>query len=1124
MMAAIEKDKLVWTLSRTGQTDVSISISSPLGVHRPQTLVYYALGMDVGYENPIFALLEVDYSESDADPSGEAFHEVKKELSYYELDLGLNHVVHRGRTTVDRTANMLFRVPGGNDLPSGVLCCGEDNISYYHVYEKEVFRLAIPRREGAAENPNRKRYIVAGTLYTLKGGNFFYLLQTEDGDVFKVTFDIKSGKVERLNIWYFDTIPVASSICLLRAGFVYCASEAGDRLLYELETLGDEHNEHVFSSDQFPTDPTETYNPPYFQVRPLRNLNPVEKVANMSPVMDMEVANLSMEDAPQIYTVSGTGARSTFRTTRNALDVLELVDSQLPQRATSVWTAKLRANDEHDTYIVLSLVNHTLVLRIGDDVEEAQHSGLLAETTTLGVQQFGEDCIIQIHPKGIRHIRTVPYNEEDPTQKMYGEITDWKTPAHRSIVACAANNRQVCIALSSGEIYYFACDYDSSLAQAEDEAQLDHTIHCLAMPDVPEGRQGSDFLAVGCGDKTFRIFNLNPRDQDHRILGQTGLMGLSALPHAIAFHAMKDQSPAGYSLYAHVGLHSGIYVRALVDEFSGTLSGFRRRFLGPAPVKFARVSVGGEPAILALTTRPWLAYTHPVNNTLALTPLNYMSIEAAWSFESASFKGIICVRGEDLRIVTLDDVDLSQNLSYEQISLQYTPRKLVGNHEQQVYYVIESDNNTLDAATRDQLKREQDEKVKEEVKSEEESEDKPMKTAEEEDLTNGELENDEETNGELLPVDFGLPKVEGRWASCIQVVDPVTEKAVIHTIELRNNQCAVSAALIAFESKDNDLFFAVGVAQDLKFTPYSFSKAFIQLYKVSPDGRKLEFYHDTEVSAPPLALLAFKGKLIAGLGNDLVLFDCGLKHLLRKAQASNCTGTRITDLKTQGSRIVVADQSQSVTYVVHKDMVHPNRLIPFADDTVPRWTTCAEMADYDTTVGGDKFGNIWIVRCPEKVSQASDESEDGQHLIQDKAYLGGAPNRLDLCAHYFTNDIPTAIQKTNLIAGGDRIIFWAGLQGTLGVFVPFESRRDHKMFQQLELLLRNEEKPIAGRDHLAYRSYYTPIKNVIDGDLVERFLTASNDEKASWAAQLDGAWDASSVEDKIWTMRLNFAF
>ena len=43
---------------------------------------------DLGFENPTFACLELDYEEADQDPSGEAAHIAQQTLTYYELDLG----------------------------------------------------------------------------------------------------------------------------------------------------------------------------------------------------------------------------------------------------------------------------------------------------------------------------------------------------------------------------------------------------------------------------------------------------------------------------------------------------------------------------------------------------------------------------------------------------------------------------------------------------------------------------------------------------------------------------------------------------------------------------------------------------------------------------------------------------------------------------------------------------------------------------------------------------------------------------------------------------------------------------------------------------------------------------
>ena len=56
---AIEKQKLVYILNRDAAA--RLTISSPLEAHKSHTLVYHAVGVDVGFENPMFACLEMDY-------------------------------------------------------------------------------------------------------------------------------------------------------------------------------------------------------------------------------------------------------------------------------------------------------------------------------------------------------------------------------------------------------------------------------------------------------------------------------------------------------------------------------------------------------------------------------------------------------------------------------------------------------------------------------------------------------------------------------------------------------------------------------------------------------------------------------------------------------------------------------------------------------------------------------------------------------------------------------------------------------------------------------------------------------------------------------------------------------
>ena len=84
--------------------------------------------------------------EADTDPTGEAAHKTQQTLTFYELDLGLNHVVRKYSEPLEEHANFLVSVPGGNDGPSGVLICSENYLTYKNLGDQHDIRCPIPRR------------------------------------------------------------------------------------------------------------------------------------------------------------------------------------------------------------------------------------------------------------------------------------------------------------------------------------------------------------------------------------------------------------------------------------------------------------------------------------------------------------------------------------------------------------------------------------------------------------------------------------------------------------------------------------------------------------------------------------------------------------------------------------------------------------------------------------------------------------------------------------------------------------------------------------------------------------------------------------------------------------------
>ncbi len=59
------------------------------------------------------------------------------------------------------------------------------------------------------------------------------------------------------------------------------------------------------------------------------------------------------------------------------------------------------------------------------------------------------------------------------------------------------------------------------------------------------------------------------------------------------------------------------------------------------------------------------------------------------------------------------------------------------------------------------------------------------------------------------------------------------------------------------------------------------------------------------------------------------------------------------------------------------------------------------------------------------------------------------------------------------------------------------------MFCGLRLTLNRSLFRLAGRDHLAYRGAYAPVKGVIDGDLCNEYRLLSMQKQAQIAQELD---------------------
>lgn len=1085
MIGAIEKQKLVYILNRDAQA--RLTISSPLEAHKANTICYYIVGVDVGFENPMFACLEVDYEEADQDPEYDA-SKIQQNLTFYELDLGLNHVVRKYSEPLDMFANLLITVPGGNEGPSGVLICCENYLIYKNFGDQMDIKCPIPRRRSDLDDADRGMLIVCSATHKTKS-MFFFLIQTEQGDVFKITLQSEGDIVTEIRIKYFDTVPVASSMCVLKTGFLFVASEFGNHFLYQIAHLGDDDDEPEFSS-ALQLDEGETF---YYEARALKNLVLIDEMDSLSPIINSQIADLTNEDTPQLYVACGRSARSTMRVLRHGLEVSEMAVSELPGNPNAVWTVKKRAMDEFDSYIIVSFINATLVLSIGETVEEVTDSGFLGTMPTICCSQLGEDALVQIYPEGIRHIRADK------------RVNEWKTPMRKQIVKCAVNQRQVVIALTDGELVYFEMDPTGQLNEYTERKEMLADVNCMALASVPSGELRSRFLAVGLSDDTVRIISLDPKD----CLTPLASQALPAPAESLCIVEMKgyDQENLGQeaqasTLFLNIGLLNGVLLRTVLDPVTGELLDTRTRYLGSRPVKLFKIIIQGVEAVLGVSSRTWLSYMY--QGRYHLTPLSYETLEYASGFASEQCpEGIVAISTNTLKILALEKLGAVFNQQIK--NLRYTPRKFVIHPENGIIYMIETDHVTYTEQTK-QLRKHQ--MAKEMIESADDA-DKQLATETAKAFLN------EKANESV----FGAPKAApGMWASLIRIMEP-TSLQTRTFIELEQNEAAFSITLARFSSRPGQLFLLVGVAKDLVLNPRTNQGGFIYTYQVFDNGDKLDFIHKTPIEEIPGAMCAFQGRILCGVGRLLRMYDIGKKKLLRKCENKQLPNF-INSLHTMGSRIIVGDIQESFFFLRYKHA--ENQMIIFADDTLPRYVTASCMLDIDTIAVADKFGNLVILRLPSGAEDDATLDPTGDKGLYDRGLLNGASNKVDNLCTFYLGDTTTSLQKAVLIPGGQESIVYTTLSGTIGILVPFNSREDHEFFQHLEMHMRLELPSLVGREHTAFRSYYHPVKSVIDGDLCEKFSALPIDRQRSIANELDRT--PNDVSKRLEDIRTRFAF
>jgi splicing factor 3B subunit 3 len=588
MVAAVERSKFAYVLARDA-TEL-VSVQSPLEAHKTGVVTHALVALDVAFENPMFAALEVPYSSP----------EPQKLLVYYELDLGLNHVTRRYASPVRDQSYVLLAVPGGADGPGGVLVCSPGRVTYRNLVDEEdaaeeaaaviredgaptpgptIIETLMPHRVGATlDSRVSSVMVVCGTMHRHKDV-FFFILCTEHGDLIKAELDwsASAGAIE-LRLVYFDSLPApAHALAIFRSGYLFASLETGDPLflkfnatsvanddtaggvsssvvvtpaangdnLNSVKTVSDEKSDAgkvadtsvvVASKFQDETSVRLAFNPrskmTYFTV--------VDVLESLAPSVAIASGDFCGEGSSQLVCAGGRGKQASLRVLRRGFAILELMAQTMPGSIIGCFTMRERAQDTFERFIVVSFADATKVLRVTDDaVAEVYDTGFVGNASTIVAAQVGKTSLLQIYRGGVRF---VPNGKADAA-------TEWKPPGGAVITSATANSMQVVVALTSGDVVYFEVGTESeTLDQLEtlsgavaafNPGELDSPgftafLPSLAIPEVPSDRKKAKFVAISDGQTSMvRLYQL---DAD----GELKSVGVHMAPAPVDSLALVD--------------------------------------------------------------------------------------------------------------------------------------------------------------------------------------------------------------------------------------------------------------------------------------------------------------------------------------------------------------------------------------------------------------------------------------------------------------------------------------------------------------------------------------------------------------------------------------------------------
>lgn len=1108
MVAALEENRLFFGLSQAAVG--SAELPKPIRASSPGNLTFAACA--TGGATPGFACLQASYHDARRGPwsgSTTQLDSPKKSVVFYDFDTKEARVSQTRSVSVSPHSNDLASVPGDVG-PGGVLVFAEGCVQYVKPDHATV-QAPLPRRDGSKDDAGS--LVVSWALFYARGDGFQHIIQSEDGDLFLVKLVFQGDIVKDIRIRYFDTVPVSTAMCAIpKQQLFFCACETGDQRMYRISDAAAALGNDV--SGSAPVADSSMSLGPLFVPQPNRSIIIAKTIPSFAPCLAALSEDLTGEGMSQVYFLCGRGSSSSLRVQRYGLSVEVGMASRITIK--KIFTVPVSSSNPTCSYMLCSQERtgggaRSNIFEISTQTRKPVPCTSLkidSDGPTVWFSRLANGTFIHVQPNSVKLL----------AKGGQGPVLQWRPPEMRNISLCVANGRQVILSLDEGDdVYYF------ELLNGQLTSPRPHKLQGSRATALALGRGKSlNFVAIGCDDCSVRVLKPAPG----ATMIQKVKSNVAVAPSSLLFSRLStltEDSKASNALF--IGLNNGVMLQCDVDTVSGALGRPVRRVLGTKPVRLQFVPVRKtEPAVLAFSSRTWLTYRQH-NGRVQATPVLAPDAYTYGALASVEDKGgLVCADGNHIKFFRISDLD--SQFQTKVLPLRYTPRRMAVCPEIKRLFIVETDQRAVPLANSTAG-----------GGAGSSGAGPPVKRRRVDSGTAGDSAGGADAkmaaNGsghspQTVKAIVQARAPPGIWASCVRVVNPNTLSTDC-VVQLDNNEAAFSVATVRFaRSKTGSpasTFVAVGTAKDLRLAPRSHNGGYIRVYKCVPSrkGITLQFVHKTAVNDVPLAMTELDSKLLCGVGRCLRLYDLGRKKLLRKCE-NKTFPTSICSLTVRGRRVFVGDSCEGFHMVNYKKSAR--RFAVFAESSDPFYVSSQAAVDFNTVAGGDKFGNLVVARLPEPLTEKKEDEfasqRDAARRVRDACRVvssgyGGESNvdgsgtaaasgaqsgKLKPIVRFHVGAAVTWLQKTALASLGPKYLLYATMTGALGAFVPLRSHDDIEFFSRLERELRASNGPLCGRSHLEFRSYYAPLQNCVDGDLCERFLTLTDDEKRRVAEAL----------------------